>query len=174
MAQRCQRGWLPAGVLEDPHPRGAVGSSALYVAKDRPGQVKRHGRLEMVREAGWTYLGQLVVDDTLTGVMLDGSHTMAVRVSSPEVTESEHTADGIDALAEDIVSTLEKRGGEYSSQTELENWLRADRVTFNDRDTAPALERLELPDRIERPAAVRGKPRPGRLSSVAILNEEEK
>lgn len=56
-------------VLEnaDPFGRGARGRSHIYVTKDRPGHLRRHGR-PTKNAPGKTYVGELIVDDTRTHV----------------------------------------------------------------------------------------------------------
>lgn len=51
-------------VLENSEPfgRGERGSSRVYVTKDRPGHLRRHG--QSTKTPGKTFMGQLVVDDT--------------------------------------------------------------------------------------------------------------
>lgn len=48
------------------HPisKGRKGSSALSSVKDRYGSVKQHGEPTPSKEAGWSYLGSFVVDDS--------------------------------------------------------------------------------------------------------------
>lgn len=47
----------------EPFGRGERGRSHIYVTKDRPGHLRRHGRAD-AKTPGKTYLGELVVDDT--------------------------------------------------------------------------------------------------------------
>lgn len=51
-------------VLENAEPfgRGQRGRSHVYVTKDRPGHLRRHGRA--TKTPGKTYVGELVIDDT--------------------------------------------------------------------------------------------------------------
>ncbi len=51
-------------VLENAEPfgRGERGASRVYVVKDRPGHIRRHG--QKTKTPGKTYLGMLTVDDT--------------------------------------------------------------------------------------------------------------
>lgn len=51
-------------VLENAEPfgRGQRGRSHIYVTKDRPGHLRRHGRA--TKTPGKTYVGELVIDDT--------------------------------------------------------------------------------------------------------------
>lgn len=50
----------------EPFGRGARGRSHIYVTKDRPGHLRRHGR--GTKTSGKTFMGELVVDDTKTHV----------------------------------------------------------------------------------------------------------
>ena len=50
----------------DPFGRGQRGASHVYVTKDRPGHLRRHGRPSKL--PGKTYVGSLIVDDTRTTV----------------------------------------------------------------------------------------------------------
>lgn len=45
----------------EPFGRGKRGRSHVFVTKDRPGHLRRHGRAD--KEAGKTFMGELVVDD---------------------------------------------------------------------------------------------------------------
>jgi hypothetical protein len=47
---------------DNPFGRGQRGTSRVYVVKDRPGYLRRHG--QGTKTSGKTYLGQVVVDDT--------------------------------------------------------------------------------------------------------------
>lgn len=49
----------------EPFGRGARGRSHVYVTKDRPGHLRRHGRADK-RTPGKTFMGELVVDDSQT------------------------------------------------------------------------------------------------------------
>lgn len=49
----------------EPFGRGHRGRSHVFVTKDRPGHLRRHGRADP-RTPGKTFLGELVVDDTRT------------------------------------------------------------------------------------------------------------
>jgi hypothetical protein len=46
----------------DPFGRGQRGASGVYVVKDRPGHLRKHG--QGTKTSGKSYLGQIVVDDT--------------------------------------------------------------------------------------------------------------
>lgn len=50
----------------DPFGRGARGRSHIYVTKDRPGHLRRHGR--GTKTSGKTFMGEMIVDDTRTHV----------------------------------------------------------------------------------------------------------
>jgi len=129
------------------HPirRGASGSATLHSVKDRYGSVERHGVLESGREQWW-YLGSLVVDDSGLNV---GS--TSIRLAAPSRDQAGvSVVDPLDALGEAIIESLDKRDRRYETQNQLGVWLRADGVTYNDRDLGPALERLEQGARIAR------------------------
>lgn len=50
----------------DPFGRNARGRSHIYVTKDRPGHLRRHGR--GTKTSGKTFMGEMIVDDTRTHV----------------------------------------------------------------------------------------------------------
>jgi hypothetical protein len=52
---------------KEPFGRGAKGRSSVFVTKDRPGFLRRHGRADR-KLPGKTFMGSLVVDDTRTWV----------------------------------------------------------------------------------------------------------
>lgn len=55
----------------EPFGRGQRGRSQVFITKDRPGFLRRHGRPDP-RVPGKTYMGELVVDDTRRSVPVPG------------------------------------------------------------------------------------------------------
>lgn len=157
--------------------RGDSGTAGLHVVKDRYGAVAQHG----VRDdrEGWTYVGSVVVDDTLGALVVDetpGRALTSMRISTPERNDGggRPAPDSIDHLATAVVGLL--RGQDehaYPSARRLGELLRAAKIKFREGDLAPALDRLESDGRLERPPHVERKPRPGRLTASAILSEDD-
>ena len=151
--------------------RGRLGSSHLYTVKDRNGEVERHGVLstEQDRE-GWYFLGSMIVDDSGAGPVGlddDDQDTTTIRVQVPETTEDGEPVDRVDKLAATILAWLEAHGGQYASERQLGDAIRADRTTVTGTDLAVALERLENAGKITRPPYVPRQARPGRLVTTA-------
>jgi hypothetical protein len=134
--------------------QGARGYSALYVVKDRYGEVQRHGQIEAERESGWFYLGAFTIDSSEAG------HSRAC-LTVPQESEDGTTRDAVDRLGDDVLHWLVRHGGRFQSQKLLGEALRAAKVPFSDGDLAPALIRLHERGVISWPDAGRGKARPG-------------
>jgi hypothetical protein len=134
--------------------KGQSGSSALYVVKDRYGEVKRHGVPDGRRD-GWFYFGQFVVDST-------DPRWLTVRLTTPEKSDDGPAKDAIDRLGDEVVRVLsEQEGQRAGSQSVLAGLLRARKVSFAEKDLAPALLRLVADGRVVWPeAAKRGQGRP--------------
>jgi hypothetical protein len=83
-----------------PYGRGERGCSHVYVTKDRPGHLRRHGRPSKM--PGKTYIGSLIVDDTRTTVdRLD-----LVLVEPPEQTAPDEAAGTRDQSDDDKVLSV--------------------------------------------------------------------
>lgn len=134
-------------VLEnhDPFGRGARGRSSVFVTKDRPGHLRRHG--QPTRTPGKTYLGELIVDDTQSQ-----SPDLELRFWAPNPSDADQ--DEKAPTPEDQVLTAIERilsdGGRAN--------LRAVRAASGLRKTATddAIERLLLDHRLIEKAGPRG------------------
>lgn len=94
----------------EPFGRGQRGRSHVYVTKDRPGNLRRHGR--PTKTAGKTFMGELVVDDTRLRVSyLDLMFWAPAEQAQPEQTV-EHDADPIEAIVLETVKALADKGAE--------------------------------------------------------------
>jgi hypothetical protein len=153
-----------------PISKGAKGSSALYVVKDRYGEVQRWGELQSDKEMPWWYMGQFVVDDTPAGPDLFGEHPhhQQIRVTKPTANVEGAGRDKIDNLCDDIIVHLRATTGRFETVNKLTDALRAARIPITKADMAPALQRLANRELIEWPDVPDRKPRPGWLSA----NEE--
>lgn len=85
-------------VLEnaDPFGRGARGRSHVYVTKDRPGHLRKHGR--PTKTPGKTYVGELIVDDTRTHVTYLDLTILAPaeeKTSTPDDGQGDQLADAV-------------------------------------------------------------------------------
>lgn len=106
-------------VLEnaDPFGRGQRGRSHVYVTKDRPGHLRKHG--QTTKTPGRTHMGQMVVDDTRTWV-----NYLDLAFLAPSETEAEDAGGG--ELVETVASVLaEQPGREVASERALLAALRA-------------------------------------------------
>jgi hypothetical protein len=155
----------------EPIGRGRVGSSALYLVKDRNGEAARWGDLMVNSDMeGWYSLGSMIVDDA-GPIDLDGTQITTIRLQAPETTDDGRAVDKIDRLAGAILAWMAEHGDQYATQDELKAGLQAARVSFTASDLKPALDRLEDTGRITRPPYQPRMARPGRLVSTAPKTE---
>lgn len=141
--------------------KGHRGHSALYVVKDRYGEVERHGAIASDRESGWYYMGAFTVDNST-------DNRIAVEWTVPLTTEPGVMSDKIDKLCEQILYHLVRNGGHFESSTILGSQLAARGVKFDKNDLRPALERLALRSQIDWPPAKSGRSRPGSLINRVV------
>jgi hypothetical protein len=98
----------------DPFGRGQRGRSRLFITKDRPGFLRRHGNPS--KEPGKTYMGEFVVDDTQSY-----SPDLTVKLYAPtEMSEQQGTESGSGALADlvhEVIAGLD--GQRVASEREL-------------------------------------------------------
>ena len=137
-----------------PFGRGARGCSHVYVTKDRPGHLRRHGRPSKL--PGKTYMGSLIVDDERA--WSDGLNLAFIEPPDeqrPETTASRDQADDNAILS--VVAEL----GVIEMQASLRT-IRAKAGMNKDR-VADALTRLVLDGRLTE----REGPRRSRLFTVA-------
>jgi len=137
-----------------PFGRGARGCSHVYVTKDRPGHLRRHGRPSKL--PGKTYMGSLIVDDERTWT--DGLSLAFIEPpdeAQPETTVNRDQAD------DDAILTLVAELGIAETQASLRT-IRAKAGMNKDR-VADALTRLLLDGRLTE----REGPRRSRLFTVA-------
>ncbi|MEU5939396.1 DnaB-like helicase N-terminal domain-containing protein [Micromonospora sp. NPDC047548] len=81
----------------DPFGRGARGRSHVYVTKDRPGHLRRHGR--GTKTSGKTFMGEMIVDDTRTHVSyLDLAILPPAEPTEPTEQDTERGAQLADAI----------------------------------------------------------------------------
>jgi hypothetical protein len=140
--------------------RGQRGRSHVYITKDRPGALRRHGRAE--KSPGKTFMGELVVDDTRERVgWLDLTFWAPNRAS--DATDSNGSVAperGLDDEADDIVfAAVQKLTA--ADQPASTRSVRAV-VPFGNEKVADALMRLTLSQRL---ATTTG-PRNARLYSL--------
>jgi hypothetical protein len=126
--------------------RGRVGTSALYVVKDRYGRVE--GDAEPDGE-GWTYVGQFVVDDTGSEVALDGRAMTGTRLTTPEANTDGD--DRVSVLADEVAAflELEHMGGRFGGITKLREALRAyGKISFDNNTLGVAVAYLRQDGRL--------------------------
>jgi hypothetical protein len=132
------------------------GRSHVYVTKDRPGHLRRHGRVG--KTPGKTYIGELVVDDTETfHNYLDLRLFAPSREANSPGEDAGDPRDADDAHVLDVLGQIQAQTG---SPVSLRT-VRAKSHRTNER-TADALERLTLDGEVsEQPG-----PRNARLFAV--------
>ena len=149
-----------------PISKGKTGSSALYVVKDRYGEVARWGELQSGDGMPWWYMGQFVVDDTrpedTAGILAETT----CHVTVPARNEEGAGKDKIDALCDHILIHLRETTGSFETVNKLTDALRAKGVHVTKADVAPALLRLAGRELIEWPEVPDRKPRPGWLINI--------
>jgi hypothetical protein len=149
-----------------PISKGKTGSSALYIVKDRYGEVARWGELQSGDGMPWWYMGQFVVDDArpedTAGILAETT----CHVTVPARNEEGAGKDKIDNLADDIMTYLRETTGRFETVNKLKDALRAKGVHVTDSDVAPALLRLAGRELIEWPDVPDRKPRPGWLINI--------
>jgi len=137
-----------------PFGRGARGCSHVYVTKDRPGHLRRHGRPSKV--TGKTYMGSLIVDDERTW-----SDRLSLAFIEPPDEPQPETTVSRDQADDDAILTLVAELGIAETQASLRT-IRAKAGMNKDR-VADALTRLLLDGRLTE----REGPRRSRLFTVA-------
>ncbi|MBQ1061321.1 DnaB-like helicase N-terminal domain-containing protein [Micromonospora sp. C41] len=80
----------------DPFGRNARGRSHIYVTKDRPGHLRRHGR--GTKTSGKTFMGEMIVDDTRTHVSYLDLAILPPAEPTPTDEQSEHGPQLADAV----------------------------------------------------------------------------
>lgn len=138
----------------EPIRRGNKGHSSLYVVKDRPGQVERHGRIDTAKESGWYFYGLFEIDNTV-------DDRAGAVLTAPSGDPDSVAPDAVDKLGDRILYNLVRHGGRFESQRKLGEQLRAWRVDFTNDDLGPALVRLADRGRIQWPEVGKGQSRPG-------------
>lgn len=120
----------------EPFGRGQRGASQIYVTKDRPGHLRRHG--QGTKTSGKTFMGMMVVDDTRTRV-----HYLDLALIAPVEKPAGPAETSEDDRVFDAVCRLVEQG-------ETAN-LRSVRATVDgvrDSNVDMALERLRLAGRL--------------------------
>lgn len=148
-----------------PISKGAKGSSALYVVKDRYCEVQRWGELQEGDGMPWWYMGQFVVDDTLPVDTAGILPKTQIHLTVPARNEEGTGRDKIDALCERITSHLRETTGRFETVNKLTVDLRAV-APVTKSDIAPALQRLANRGLIKWPDVPDRKPRPGWLADA--------
>lgn len=130
---------------EDPFGRGERGCSHVYVTKDRPGHLRRHGRPDR-KVPGKTYMGALVVDDRQLRTPDLFLAIFAPSDTKPEPTAAADTSDDDRVLS--AVAAVVKSGNTTSIRA-----VRAAAGIGKDK-VDMAIERLKLAGKItEKPGA---------------------
>jgi len=100
----------------EPFGRGQRGASHVFVTKDRPGHLRRHGRASKL--PGKTYMGTLIVDDNRTKV----PWTEVVLTEPPDQPDTEHavTPEQADeaAVLDAVLDAVTKVLGQYADEDE--------------------------------------------------------
>jgi hypothetical protein len=146
--------------------KGRRGSSAIYTVKDRESEIERHGRLQTGEMEGWTYIGQMHMNDALTaGESVDGDLTFAaagattaldVTAPRPEDEDEARPSDPLATLAMAIYDHLKGNGLSYDSERQLKADMRTAGITVPDSKWADALLLLVSQKRLDRWKVGRG------------------
>ncbi|MFG3709491.1 DnaB-like helicase N-terminal domain-containing protein [Micromonospora sp. NPDC047730] len=87
----------------DPFGRNARGRSHIYVTKDRPGHLRRHGR--GTKTSGKTFMGEMIVDDTRTHVSYLDLAILPPAEPKPSEADDDKTTELADAV-HDVIAAL--------------------------------------------------------------------
>lgn len=93
----------------EPFGRNARGRSHIYVTKDRPGHLRRHGR--GTKTSGKTFMGEMIVDDTRTHVSYLDLAILPPADPKPETDDTEKADALADAVHTVIVAMPDQRVG---------------------------------------------------------------
>jgi hypothetical protein len=150
-----------------PISKGAKGSSALYVVKDRYGGVQQWGELQEGDGMPWWYMGQFVVDDNLPEDASGILPKTQIHLAMPARNEGGAGRDKLDPLCDHIMAHLRATTGRFETVNKLTIALRAD-TPITKSDIAPALQRLANRGLMEWPDVPERTARPGWLTDAAI------
>jgi hypothetical protein len=133
-------------VLEnaDPFGRGARGRSHIYVTKDRPGHLRKHGRA--TKTPGKTYVGELIVDDTRTHVSYLDLTILAPAEEKPATPDGDQAHELADAVHA-VIAALP--GGAVGSERDLLAQMRKAGWKVDDYRVRQAADDLVAHGRIE-------------------------
>jgi hypothetical protein len=132
-------------VIEKSQPfgRGLRGVSQVFVTKDRPGQLRRHGKPSQV--AGKTFFGTIAVDDSPTS----GADFFAFYAPKLNTTEAPAAADPLAGLADAVCSVIGSApDGQVRSQNNLRARLRDAGHEFVDKAVPEVCELLVVQGRL--------------------------
>jgi hypothetical protein len=143
--------------------KGRRGSSAIYTVKDRESEIERHGQLQTGEKEGWTYIGQMHMNDalTVTGAGNDDDElafiaagaTTSLKVTAPRPEDQEReriASDPVAEMAAAIHAHLRATGASYDSERQVKSDMRAKGVTVTDSKWADALSLLVSQGRLDR------------------------
>ena len=150
-----------------PITKGGKGSSALYVVKDRYGEVQRWGEIQTEgKDLPWWYMGQFVVHDSPTADPYGNAQTVMHLTIPAKAGEEGAQRDKYDDLGDQVTAYLQETPKHrFDTVTKLGVSLRAKGLKVPQNDLAPALERLANKGAIVWPDQV-GKSRPGWLPEI--------
>lgn len=135
----------------EPFGRGQRGRSHVFVTKDRPGALRRHGRSSAV--VGKTYVGELIVDDTQTW-----SPDLELRFHAPRNDAAQEGAlAGAPTVADQVYEVLTGLDGQaVSSERELLAAVRAAEHSYRKTTVQSAVDDLLVAGRIDEVPGKRG------------------
>lgn len=140
-------------VIEKSQPfgRGLRGVSQVFVTKDRPGQLRRHGKPSQV--PGKTFFGTIVVDDSPTA----GADFFALYAPKNDDTTAPAATDPNTDLADAVVTVITgSDGGAVRSQNTLRALLRDAGHEFTDKAVREVCELLVIQNRLTEIPGKRG------------------
>lgn len=153
---------------DSPIRRGKHGLSALYVVKDRYGQVEQHCSAdEKATSDGWFYAGALHVDSS--------GADLGVYCSAPEkAVAGDQPRSQAELLGDAVIQVLGwEMGGRFASTRALENQLRAAGVAFRRETLDVALTILQRDGHIHWPEVPSRHPRPGVIADSGVAQAEK-
>lgn len=135
----------------DPFGRGARGRSHIYVTKDRPGHLRRHGR--GTKTSGKTFMGEMIVDDTRTHVSYLDLAILPPADPKPTEDDAERGAQLADAILDVIGAQPDRHVG---SERTLFALMRKAGWQVRDAVVRAALDDLIVDGRLAETAGKRG------------------
>ena len=137
----------------EPFGRGRRGASHVFIAKDRPGQLRHHGK--PTKGSSETYFGTLIVDDNLAE-RANFSLILAAAKDCEDDAGADQTASDPESAAIEAVYTVIASHGSLGSRRVVAAAVREAGHRMGDKAIHEALERLLIQKRIQKLEGSRG------------------